>query len=80
MIYTLVAGVDPARILPIALDVGTNNKDLLDDEMYLVRHLSFFPFEDRKVMVYLAYSPGINRAGQTPESGEKLTPDSSINS
>ena len=37
MIYTLVGGVDPAKILPIALDVGTNNEDLLKDEMYLVR-------------------------------------------
>lgn len=37
MIYTLVAGVDPARILPVALDVGTNNEDLLKDDMYLAR-------------------------------------------
>lgn len=40
MIYTLVAGVDPARILPVALDVGTNNEDLLKDDMYLVRSVS----------------------------------------
>ena len=37
MIYTLVGGVDPGKILPIALDVGTNNQDLLKDNMYLVR-------------------------------------------
>jgi len=37
MIYTLVGGVDPAKILPIALDVGTNNGELLKDDMYLVR-------------------------------------------
>jgi malic enzyme len=40
MIYTLVAGVDPARIFPVALDVGTNNEDLLKDDMYLVRSVS----------------------------------------
>jgi len=37
MIYTLVGGVDPAKILPIALDVGSNNEELLKDDMYLVR-------------------------------------------
>ena len=37
MIYTLIGGVDPGKILPIALDVGTNNQDLLKDDMYLVR-------------------------------------------
>lgn len=35
MVYTLCSGVNPHRVLPIQLDVGTNNKDLLDDPMYL---------------------------------------------
>lgn len=35
VIYSLVAGVDPRRTLSVVLDVGTNNKDLLDDELYL---------------------------------------------
>ncbi len=35
MVYTLCAGVNPNRVLPIQLDVGTNNKTLLDDPMYL---------------------------------------------
>jgi len=35
MVYTLCAGIDPARVLPIQLDTGTNNQQLLDDPMYL---------------------------------------------
>ncbi len=35
MVYTLCAGVNPHRVLPIQLDVGTNNQELLKDPMYL---------------------------------------------
>ncbi|SCV72505.1 BQ2448_4042 [Microbotryum intermedium] len=34
-IYTLGAGINPARILNVVLDVGTNNQDLLNDPLYL---------------------------------------------
>lgn len=35
VLTTLCAGIHPDRTLPVVLDCGTNNQELLDDELYL---------------------------------------------
>ena len=38
-VYTAAAGIHPRRVIPVVLDVGTDNLALLNDEMYLgARH------------------------------------------
>jgi len=38
-LYTAAAGMDPGRMIPVVLDVGTDNLALLNDDLYLgVRH------------------------------------------
>ena len=34
-VYTAAAGIHPSRVLPVVLDVGTDNLRLLNDQMYL---------------------------------------------
>ncbi|WP_214408835.1 NAD-dependent malic enzyme [Sphaerisporangium fuscum] len=34
-VYTAAAGVHPGRVIPVALDVGTDNEKLLDDPAYV---------------------------------------------
>lgn len=35
MIYTAAAGIDPASVMPLVIDAGTNRKELLESPMYL---------------------------------------------
>ncbi|WP_028400227.1 NAD-dependent malic enzyme [Ectobacillus panaciterrae] len=38
-VYTVAGGVDPRRVIPVILDVGTNREELLNDPLYVgIRH------------------------------------------
>ncbi|MFJ8825406.1 NAD-dependent malic enzyme [Streptomyces sp. NPDC102467] len=64
-LYTLIGGIDPARTLPVLLDVGTDNPDLLDDPFYLGwRHRrigddEYFAFVDAFVEAVRAELPEV---------------------
>ena len=36
----LLGGIDPSKTLSVVLDVGTDNSDLLNDDLYVVRALA----------------------------------------
>lgn len=35
MVYTAAAGINPSQVLPVSIDNGTNNKELLNNPLYL---------------------------------------------
>ncbi|KAH7101807.1 hypothetical protein BKA62DRAFT_702362 [Auriculariales sp. MPI-PUGE-AT-0066] len=62
-VYTLVAGIDPAKALCVVLDVGTNNTDLLNDPLYIgwprerVRGKDYDEFVDKFVQLVRKHHP-----------------------
>ena len=55
MVYTAAAGINPNKVLPLVLDVGTDNKQLLNNPLYLgnrherVRGKKYHEFVDKFV-------------------------------
>lgn len=65
MVYTAAAGIDPASVLPVSIDAGTNNQSLLDNPRYLGNNHARIAGDD-----YLAFIDQFVKAEQTlfPES------------
>jgi malate dehydrogenase (oxaloacetate-decarboxylating) len=63
-LYTLIGGIRPERTLPILLDVGTNNKERLNDPEYLgwrherITGQAYFDFVDQFVQAVKKELPG----------------------
>ncbi|KAH9982317.1 hypothetical protein BGW80DRAFT_1262709 [Lactifluus volemus] len=63
VLYTLLAGIDPAKSLPVVLDVGTDNETLLNDPLYVgwrhsrVRGDAYDQFTDKFVQLVRTYLP-----------------------
>jgi malate dehydrogenase (oxaloacetate-decarboxylating) len=64
-LYTLIGGIDPTRTLPIVLDVGTDNVELLEDPLYLGwRHRridddEYYAFIDKFVAAVRQHLPNV---------------------
>ncbi|GAA4904586.1 malate dehydrogenase (oxaloacetate-decarboxylating) [Nonomuraea thailandensis] len=63
-VYTAAAGIDPGRVIPVALDVGTDNEALLNDPAYVgnrharVRGQRYDDFIDAYVTTATRMFPG----------------------
>ena len=64
-LYTASGGIDPNLCLPILLDVGTNNQELLDDPFYIgwahnrIAGDDYYEFVDRVIQAIRNKFPGV---------------------
>lgn len=64
-LYTVFGGIHPSRALPIVLDVGTNNTQMLEDPLYLgwrherIRGPEYDAFVDRFIQAIKARFPQV---------------------
>lgn len=64
-LYTACGGIDPATVLPVVLDVGTNNENLLDDPLYMGWHHKritgdeYYNFVDQFVQAVMQQWPDV---------------------
>lgn len=64
-LYTASGGIDPNVCLPILLDVGTNNQDLLDDPFYIgwahnrITGDDYYEFVDKVIRAIKDKFPGV---------------------
>src|SRR5258708_14173999 len=62
-VYTAAAGIDPRRVIPVSLDVGTNNEGLLNDPLYLanrhppLRSAAYDPFTRKDLQTVSSLFP-----------------------
>jgi len=65
LLYTAAAGVPPKQVLPICLDVGTNNKSLLEDEEYFgmrwerLRGCEYHDFMNQFILALKEWNPNV---------------------
>ncbi|MEV5010728.1 NAD-dependent malic enzyme [Streptomyces sp. NPDC056159] len=63
-VYTAAAGIDPRRVIPVSLDVGTDRASLLEDPLYLgnrhhrVRGAGYDAFIERYLRTASSMFPG----------------------
>lgn len=64
--YVAAGGIRPRAVLPVVLDVGTNNQDLLNDPLYLgmshprLEGEDYYSFVEEWVTAITSRWPGID--------------------
>ncbi len=79
-IYTAAGGIDPARVIPVMLDVGTNRDSLLDDPTYIgnrharIRGERYYAFIDAYVQTVTRLFPNVMLQWEdfTPGNGRRI--------